>query len=648
MKFVILYIIEEAIMASTFMGIELGKRGIIAHQQAIQTTGHNVTNAETEGYTRQRVVLETERPLYAPSLNRPERAGQLGQGTLAVRIERIRNAFIDDKMMDSLDTLGYWKMRNDYIYQIELVHNEPSDMSLRSILDEFWAAWEELANNPAEHSVRKVVKERAVTLAKSINHTFMELKDIQDNVDFTIVTKVKEINDIGKKIRDLNIEIQKSLNVGDMPNDLMDKRDLLVEKLSKMVNIEVERNEQDEFIVYIDGEHFIQGTHFETLKTVPDPAKKGYHNIVWSEINKPVNIKGGELKGLLEIRDNILKSQIDYLNNFTVNLVELVNEIHRDGFGLDGITNRNFFKYLPITAAANGDYDSNNDGILDSTAIFKIAGTNSLDPNTTIGIQGTITFDANTQGGAPITINYYATDTVADVIDRINKSGAEVVAYLDHRNRLVLKATLAQDDNNKDFVIRHIEDSGNFLVNYAGILRASGAAGAYDWRATGAVNALQIPATNYTVAPLYDISAWVDVDISIKTDVSKIAAASGTDTTGDGDLDTPTGVGDGTNALKIAELRYKKVMIGENATFDEYYTAVISEIGTLGEQAKLETEIAEKLVDNFKNIRQSISGVNLDEEMANLVMFQHGYNAAARVITIMDRMLDTIINRMGV
>mgnify|MGYP000742922349 CR=1 FL=1 len=315
---------------------------------------------------------------------------------------------------------------------------------------------------------------------------------------------------------------------------------------------------------------------------------------------------------------------------------------------MDGITNRNFFKYLPITAAANGDYDSNNDGILDSTAIFKIAGTNSLDPNTTIGIQGTITFDANTQGGAPITINYYATDTVADVIDRINKSGAEVVAYLDHRNRLVLKATLAQDDNNKDFVIRHIEDSGNFLVNYAGILRASGAAGAYDWRATGAVNALQIPATNYTVAPLYDISAWVDVDMAIKTDVSKIAAASGTDTTGDGDLDTPTGVGDGTNALKIAELRYKKVMIGENATFDEYYTAVISEIGTLGEQAKLETEIAEKLVDNFKNIRQSISGVNLDEEMANLVMFQHGYNAAARVITIMDRMLDTIINRMGV
>jgi len=129
-------------MASTFMGIELGKRGIIAHQTAIQTTSHNVTNAETDGYSRQRVILETEHPLYSPTLSHPHQAGQIGQGAIAARIERIRNAFIDDKIMDSLDSLGYWKTRSDYIYQIELVHNEPSDISLHSILDKFWGAWE--------------------------------------------------------------------------------------------------------------------------------------------------------------------------------------------------------------------------------------------------------------------------------------------------------------------------------------------------------------------------------------------------------------------------------------------------------------------------------------------------------------------------
>ncbi len=635
-------------MSSTFMGIELGKRGVVSHQQAIQTTGHNVTNAETDGYSRQRVIMETEHPLYDPSLNRPERAGQLGQGTIAVRIERLRNAFIDDKMIDSLDNLGYWKTRNDFIYQVELVHNEPSDTSIRSLLDQFWSSWEELANNPSEVSTRKVVKERAQTLINTIKHTYDELKSIRDNADFTILTKVKEINDIGKKIRDLNVEIEKSINLGDMPNDLMDKRDMLVEKLSKMVQVSVERNEKDEFIVYIGDEHFVQGIHFEELKTVGDPKNNGYHNIAWSETNLPVKIKGGELKGLFEVRDDILKKQIDYLNNFTLNLTELVNEIHRDGFGLDGITNRNFFRFLPITGNANGDYDSNSDGITDSTALFKVTGMNQLTPNDKIGIQGTITLDANRQGGNSITINYMPNDTVSDVIDKINKSGAEVVAYLDHRDRLALKSTLASDSNNKDFVIRHIEDSGNFLVNYAGVLKASGAASAYDWKAPGAVNSLQATFANYTVTPLYNISGWSDVDIAIKNDVTKIAAARGTDTTGDGDLDSPTGVGDGSNALKIAELRYKKVMVGDNSTFDEYYTALISEIGSKGEQSKLETDIANKLVDNYKNLRQSVSGVNLDEEMANLVMYQHGYNAAARVVSIMDRMLDTIINRMGV
>ena len=95
-------------------------------------------------------------------------------------------------------------------------------------------------------------------------------------------------------------------------------------------------------------------------------------------------------------------------------------------------------------------------------------------------------------------------------------------------------------------------------------------------------------------------------------------------------------------------LRYKKAMIGEQSTFDDYYTALISETGTLAEQAKLEFETTELLSNNLENLRQSVSGVNLDEELANIVMFQHGYNASARVVSTMDKMIDTIINRMGV
>ncbi len=632
-------------MSSTFMGIELGKRGVIAHQQAIQTTGHNITNAETDGYSRERVVMTAEQPLYAPGLNRAERAGQIGQGVISTRIERIRNAFVDDRMIDLNDFLGYWKSHNDYLHQIELVHNEPSEHSVRNLLDKFWEGWEELANNPSEFSTRKVVKERGATLVEGIKYTHHQLKDIQDNIDFVIRTRVKEINDIGKKIRDLNVQIQKSINLGDLPNDLMDKRDKLIENLSSMVDVTVNKNEKDEFYVYINGEHFVQGAHFDKLKIINNPNKSGYADLVWNSTNLPVSFKGGELKSLFDLRDNILQNQIDYLNNLTVNMVELINEIHRDGFGLDTKTNRNFFKYIGLTNNAAGSYDANNDGTLDSTVLFKITGIKNLNLNDKIGIQGTITLDANRPNGTAITVNYNANDTVQDVIDKINKSGAEVVAYLDHRNRLALKSTLASDKTNKDFVLRHIEDSGDFLVNYSGILNA---AGAYDWRNANAVGNLQVPQENYTVTPLYEIASWVDVDDAIKNDVNKIAAAGGTDMTGNLDPDTMTGVGDGSIALKISELRYKKAMIGEHSTFNDYYTAVISEVGTMAEKSKLEFDTTKQMAENMKNLQQSISGVNLDEEMANLVMFQHGYNASARVVSVMDRMLDTIINRMGV
>lgn len=635
-------------MASTFMGIELGKKGVIAHQTALQTTGHNVTNAETDGYSRQRVRLETQHPLYDPSLSRPERAGHLGQGVQTARIERIRNAFIDDRILNINDALGFWNTKNDFLYQVELVHNEPSDMSLRNLLDQFWGSWEELANNPAELSVRKVVRERSETLIQGINRTFAQLKDIQNNVEFTIQARVNKLNNISKTIRDLNVEIAKAENLGDVPNDLYDRRDMLVEDLSKMFEIKVIRTDEDEFIVYWKGEHLIQGEHYEEIKLVPNPQKNGYTDLFWKESNLKINVKGGELEGLFELRDNILKNQIDYLNNFTANLADLVNETHRDGFGLDSITDRNFFHYIPATDQLNGDYDSNNDGQLDSTALFKINGNNSLNLQDKIGITGTLTFASNRPGGAPIQVNYVPTDTVEDVINKINRSDAEVVSYLDHRNRLALKSPLVQDQSYKHFLIRHLEDSGDFLVNYSGILNASGTAGAYDWQNTGAAAQLSVGVKNYSVTPLYDIASWISLDADIKNEVIKIAAATGTDFQGTGDSNVMSGVGDGSIALDIAGLRYKKAMIGEQSTFDDYYTALISEVGALTEQAKLEFETTEKLSENLKNLRQSISGVNLDEEIANMVMYQHGYNASARVVSVMDRLLDTIINRMGV
>ena len=137
------------------------------------------------------------------------------------------------------------------------------------------------------------------------------------------------------------------------------------------------------------------------------------------------------------------------------------------------------------------------------------------------------------------------------------------------------------------------------------------------------------------------------VSDAIINDVDRISAARGKDIGGTGDYNASNGIGDGSNALRIAKLRHTNGMVDNNTTFNDFYISVISRVGSEGEEAKDRIENQETLMKNLTNLRESVSGINLDEEMANMVAFQHGYNAAARVISTMDRMLDTIINRMG-
>ena len=123
-------------MNSTFMGLEIGKRGLQAHQQALHVTGHNISNAENKEYSRQRVVITAADPLYLPALNRGNSPGNIGQGGVVSIVERIRDTFIDDRIVTEKNVMGYWKTKNDFIYQIETVYNEPSEQSLRSRLDQ--------------------------------------------------------------------------------------------------------------------------------------------------------------------------------------------------------------------------------------------------------------------------------------------------------------------------------------------------------------------------------------------------------------------------------------------------------------------------------------------------------------------------------
>jgi len=348
------------------------------------------------------------------------------------------------------------------------------------------------------------------------------------------------------------------------------------------------------------------------------------------------------------MRDGDARQEIQSLDLMAVNFTDLVNEVHRQGFGLDGERGPDFFVQRPFVENVNGNYDSKGTGAFDSTWVFRVTGTNTLQAKEAIGLAGTLTLPGR-QGN--VTVDYRSTDTVEDLITRINLSGAEVVARLNSEGKMSLKATPAADTGNPDFVLRGLEDSGQFLVGYSGILAASGPAGAYTWHKADAVQALRQPGAagaanptagaQFSVAPLAHPAAWIEVNPKLALDPGSVAAASGVD-------GRSAGIGDGTTALAIAQLRTTPVMVGVTSTFDSYFADRVAGIGLKGEEASRTLDTVKLVMKDLTDTRESLSGVNTDEELSAMITYQNAYAAIARFVSTFDQMLNIIINRMGV
>ena len=624
-------------MGSTFSGIELGKRSIMANTDAITTAGHNISNANTEGYSRQRVQIRAFDPLYKPDLTRPERAGMIGQGVDVESINRIRDELLDQRIVGQAHLEGYWDTRSKYYMMLEQIYNEPDDVSIRSNMDKFWEAWQELSIHPENQASRQAVVTRGETLTDSIKQRWESLDGIGNLIDGDIEATVRQVNNYAKQIAETNAEIVRSRAMGDNPNDLLDRRDLLVDKLSKLINITTDQRDNDEFMVHVDGKIIVQGSVSREIGFAPREDDTGYQKLIWKDTGFDAIFKGGQLGALVELRDVDVRNEIQSLNTLTMNFSDLVNDIHRNGVGANNVTGLDFFVQHPFVENTNGNYDRDGDGLLDTSYVFRFTGSNALDMQQQVGIEGVMTF-SGTDGY--VDVPYYHTDTVETVIARINNSTSEVKAYLDKNNHLVLKATTSQDISNPDFVIRHVEDSGYFLSGYSGILRGNGAENAYDFAQADSVNALT-DQTQFAVAPYFNPSAYIEINSEIKNDVMCVAA-------GYPDVNGHNPAGDGRAAVEIASIRNTAVMVGSMKTFDDYFADTVTNVGLKGEQAETNLLTQTAIMDDLRNMRDSISGVNIDEELAEIMKFQHGYNAAAKFVTVWDSLIDTIINRLGV
>ncbi len=228
-------------MRSTFMGLETSKRGLFTQQSALYTTGHNISNANTQGYTRQRVNMEATLGYPGPGLNAPKTPGHIGTGVQAHSVQRMRDEFVDRQYRQETNKLGYWEATTKAISQMEDIMSEPSEFGLNQAFNEFWKAMEDVGTRPKEAAARQVAISKAEALADSFNYIHTQITQVKQNLGNEIDVSINDINSTLRQIAAINEQIQAVEPNGYMPNDLYDARDVLIDKLNEFIPVSVER-----------------------------------------------------------------------------------------------------------------------------------------------------------------------------------------------------------------------------------------------------------------------------------------------------------------------------------------------------------------------------------------------------------------------
>lgn len=522
-------------MTSTFHSIETAKRSLNTQTAALNTTGHNISNANTEGYSRQVVKMQASLPMEAYGFLRSTAAGQMGTGVEFTSIERVRQSFLDDQFRNENSNSGNWSIRYDTLQKLEAIVNEPSDTGIRKVLDNFWSAWSDLSQDPENITNRKIVKETTQALTDAMNQVSTQLDALTSDLNSNINLKSTEINSLLQSVADLNTNITKLEGLGDNPNDLRDQRDLAIDKLSKLANVQVTQL-SDGYQVILGGQQVVTGSQVTqvtaaSLKTAYDGG----------------TLTGGEVSGMIMSRDK-------YVTDYKAQMDQLANTI------------------------ANGDVE-----------ITLPAGT--VLPEGTVLNTGT--------NGTAVTYSNANNNRTLTADTKVTVSGINGILQLGY--------TVTGTTPEKGLALFTSKDGG------------------------------AITAGNITLNP------------EIQKDPNKISTSTRVENVGTSNEKVVIGNND--MALIMAGLKTGKFNFGDAlstpGTVDDFFSSIVGQLGVQTQEAERQTKNAEALTDQVELNRQSVSGVSLDEEMTDLIKFQHAYSAASRFMTTFDELLNKLINGTG-
>lgn len=633
----------------------IGSSALLAFQRALATTGHNIANATTEGYSRQRVQF-TSRP--------PQQFGGnfFGTGVQVGDVSRIADVFVEAQLRSATSGNAQFSTFYDYARRVDNLLADV-DSGLSPGLQKFFSAVQDVANDPTSTAARQVLISEAESLVDRFRSLDQRLSEQRGLVNSQISSTVDEINSLARAIARVNEDVVTGLGRGAVPNDLLDQRDALVRELAERIDVTVTDQDDGALNVFIGtGQNLVLGSRVSTLVAQPlseDPSEIRIGFAEGKDAQAQVDISrfltGGRLGALLDVRSQVLDTAQNSLGRTAVALAEAFNEQHRMGQDLDGFIGQDFFnvpKPQVLSSRAGlqgpevtfGDIDRLGTGDFRLVAVDDGAGGLDWQLRREPGGRGVDDGDGPLGSSVGLNIN---TDTIGtDPAPQVGDS------FLIRPTRLAARTIDTVIDDPRSVA------AAKPMITVEGPENGPAAIARFEPTGVNPVNGLSAPAP---VVVDDDDGLTVDSpwDPVRNADGNLIGAELTISNEGiwflefetepqDGDTFTLTldraGPGDNSNALALGELQGERLLDGGNATLEGSYNTLIAEVGTRTRQAEIGARAQESLLRQAQEQRESISGVNLDEEAANLLRYQQAYQAAAQVISVTSTIFDTLIN----
>ncbi len=654
----------------------LGASGLSAARNALDVTSNNIANVNTEGYSRQRAEFESSNPvLFGGNF--------FGAGVETSDITRIFDKIANLELLASRSSFSEQEVFLDLAGRVDSLLSNPS-VGISTAIQSFFDSLQSLSNDPSSLTQREVVFNQIQNVSNRFNTLNSQLTNLSNSAESEINVIADEINTIGKNIARLNEEITKTSGSGfGEANELLDKRDVLVSRLSELVGVTTLEQDNGALNVFIgNGQGLVVGTSVSKVITLPNPEFPQKKDIIIdngsSQVVVTKLISGGRLGGLLSFRDGLLDDAVNRLGRIALSFADSVNSQNSLGMDLNDVLGTNLFSDINSTLQQQSRVASNanNTGNLDLQV--SIDDTNLLTENdyrlsydsgttaytvtneTTGAVEATFALPGAVPStvaiaslGFSITLNSGASANADNYLITPSKNGARDISRNIANGEQIAAAS----------PIRLTDGTGN---TGTGSFVSSSVSDITNAAFTTTAGQLSPPVRiEFTSTTTYNIvndntNAVIEAGITFTpnsenqvvptgaTDFGYSVTIGGAPVAGDSFSIgyNNGGVGDNRNVLNMSSLQTARQLQGSTATYQDSYNQLVGKVGIQTLEAEIDLRTSESLMNQAINRRESVSGVNLDEEAANLIKFQQAYEASAQIINVANTLFQTLINTL--